>query len=109
KARGLCSPRLLERPNELTPDAGASLHRPGTLTAQQVVRCQHLPLSHVLAKGGRPVVDDPRRMSRQHLHLPVESPPTTLQRELELPPRHTPKGIKRDVVLPAQPLVLVIG
>src|SRR5690606_33391451 len=61
------------------------------------------------AKGGRTVVDQPRGMSRQHFHLPVESPPTALQRELELPPRHAPKGIKRDVVLPAQPLVLVVG
>src|SRR5690606_53932 len=66
KARGSCSPRLLKWSNELSPDTGAGLHRPGTFTAQQVVRCQHLPLLDVLAKGRRPVVDDPSRVSRQH-------------------------------------------
>src|SRR5690606_27982911 len=109
KARGSCSPRLLKWSNELSPDTGAGLHRPGTFTAQQVVRCQQLPPLDVLAKGGSSMVDQPRRMSRQQFHLPVESPPTALQRQPELMPGHRPELIQRDVMLPAQPLVLVVG
>src|SRR5690606_12411484 len=109
KARGSCSPRLLKWSNELSPDTGAGLHRPGTFTAQQVVRCQHLPLLDVLAKGRRPVVDDPSRVSRQHFHLPVESALAALQRQPELMSGHRPELIQRDVMLPAQPLVLVVG
>src|SRR5690606_27112077 len=84
-------------------------HRPGTFAAQQVVRRQQLPLSHVLAKRRRPVVDDVGRVPGQRLHQTVIPPAPALQRQLKFPPRHVPKDVQRDVVLPAQPLVLVIG
>src|SRR5690606_20781842 len=109
KARELRSPRLFERPNELPPDTGASLHRSGTFAAQQVVRRQQLPLLDVLAKGRRPVVNDVGRVPGQCFHHVVVAPAPALQRQLEFPPRHTPKDAQRDVVLPAQPLVLIVG
>src|SRR5690606_1223148 len=109
KARELRSPRLFERPNELPPDTGAGLHRPGTFAAQQVMRCQQLPLLDVLAKGRRPVVDDVGRVPGQRLHQTVIPPAPALQRQLKFPPRHAPKDVQRDIVLPAQPLVLIVG
>src|SRR5690606_31542503 len=109
EARGLYSPRLLEWPNELSPDTGASLHRPWAFTAQQVVRRQQLPPPHVLAKSGRPMVDDVGRVPSQRFHQAVIPPAPALQCQLEFPPSHAPKDVQRDVMLPAQPLALVIG
>src|SRR5690606_35075731 len=73
------------------------------------MRCQHLPLPHVLAKGGRPVVDDIGRVPGQRFHHTVVTSASALQREFKLPPSHTPKHTERNVMLPAQPLVLVVG
>src|SRR5690606_4993454 len=94
---------------ELSPDTGASLHRSGTFAAQQVVRCQQLPLPHVLAKGRRPVVNDVGRVPSQRFHHAVVAPAPALQRQLEFPPRHVPEDVQWNVMLPAQPLVLVVG
>src|SRR5690606_30959226 len=99
---------LLEWPNELSPDTSTCLHRSGTFATQQVVRRQHLPLPHVLAKGRRPMVNDVGRVPGQRFHYVIVASASAIQRELELPPRHAPKGIKRNVMLPAQPLVLVV-
>src|SRR5690606_32641658 len=109
KARELRSPRLFERPNELPPDTGASLHRSGTFAAQQVVRRQQLPLLDVLAKGRRPVVDDVGRVPGQRFHEVDVRPASTLHGQPQFTPRHRPELVQRDVMLPTQSLVLVIG
>src|SRR5690606_20699520 len=95
--------------NELSPDTGTGLHRLGTLTAQQVVWRQQLPPPHILAKGGRPVIDDINRVPGQRFHQAIMSPAPALQRQLEFLPSHAPKHIERNVVLPAEPLVFVVG
>src|SRR5690606_23648733 len=77
-----------EWPNELSPDTGTGLHRLGTLTAQQVVWRQQLPPPHILAKGGRPVIDDISRVPGQHFHQAIMPPAPALQRQLEFLPSH---------------------
>src|SRR5690606_27458343 len=63
----------------------------------------------VLAKGGRPVVDDVGRVPGQRFHEVVVPPASTLHGQPQFTPRHGPELVQRDVMLPTQSLVLVIG